>query len=213
MSCVLTPARRKLFEKATKFCVKVTNSKEGSGTGIVLDKRGYVLTAWHVLEGAANACSVRRFYLPQKGSKPKPTGRLFAADRIFFDNSLDIAVIKMRRPPKDLVVAELGDSNALTIGSSLYHVGIGITPHLVCGYLFELFERKGVKFFMVGLYTPDGSSGGPFVNTEGKVMGIEIEGSTDPLLADWESALLINQVKEVLLRQEDCPQLHEIVTG
>ena len=81
----------------------------GLGSGIIVDRRGYILTNSHVVEGAEEITVT----LPDERSFP---ARLVGADRL---NDLAVLQIKGARLP----VAELGDSARLRVGETLVAIG------------------------------------------------------------------------------------------
>ncbi|MGV3724875.1 MAG: S1C family serine protease, partial [Actinomycetota bacterium] len=83
----------------------------GSGSGVVIDPRGYVLTNDHVVAGADEITVTF-------GNGVKSRGRVMGTDR-----ETDVGLIRLIDPPKDLAVAQLGDSRALTPGQWAIAIG------------------------------------------------------------------------------------------
>lgn len=196
--------RHRLLKKAIRFTVEIQNRAGWDlATGIILDKNGHILTNWHVVYDQGKKCQVGRYTL-NKIDKPKLISR-HLADVMALNEELDVAVVKLCQPPKDLVPAPLGDSSTLTIGTPLLRLWLEEPYMMDSGHLFRFIKKGQRRSFEVSLYAPYGSSGGPFLDHHGRVMGIELEeGGTDhQYLAPSECALEINAVKEYLLRLED----------
>ena len=84
----------------------------GLGSGVIIDKRGYVLTNFHVVKGA-DGVTIRL------SSKQEFRGRIIGSDP-----KTDIAVIKFEPPDGDVRVAALGNSDTLRVGEWAIAIGI-----------------------------------------------------------------------------------------
>jgi putative serine protease PepD len=121
--------------KATPSVVTIkatSGSDGGTGSGIVLDAEGHVLTNTHVvtLDGsAANAAIEVR----------TSDGRVYAAKIVGTDPLSDLAVVKMDRP-SGLVPATLGDSAKLNVGDTAVAIGspLGLTGTVTDGIVSTL---------------------------------------------------------------------------
>ncbi|SHH40470.1 Do family serine endopeptidase [Thermosipho atlanticus] len=140
------------------------------GSGFIFDKKGYILTNYHVVE---------------KAEEIKVTlldGSEFNAEYIGGDEELDIAIIKIDPKNKDLPVLEFGDSDNLNIGEWAIAIGnpLGF-QHTVTLGVISAVGRKIPKPDRSGYYTNliqtdaainPGNSGGPLLNIHGQVIGI-----------------------------------------
>jgi S1-C subfamily serine protease len=148
----------------------------GVGTGIIVDASGYILTNSHVvLDGSAEKIEI----LLSDGSTVK--GNL-----LWNDSSIDLAIIKLDATGKTLKPAELGDSDKVRIGSYVAAIGnpLGldfngsITQGVVSGLGRSITASDGSRSTtMEGLIQVDaainsGNSGGPLLDKEGKVIGV-----------------------------------------
>jgi len=139
------------------------------GSGVILDKRGYVVTNEHVVEGAENISVI----LASGDVRP---ARLVGTDRPF----TDLAVLKVEGSG-DYTPAEMGDSDGLQAGQVVIAVGSAlgdfrnsVTMGVVSG-LHRTWTGEGVV--MDDLIQTDasinhGNSGGALVNADGQVVGI-----------------------------------------
>lgn len=138
----------------------------GLGSGVIISSDGYILTNEHVIQGAKEIT----VSLSDK--------RSFRADIAGSDSLLDLAILKIKA--KDLPYAELGDSDALKVGEWVIAIGnpYGIGKTVTVGVLSakgkEISDES--KYYENLLQTDAainrGNSGGPLVDIEGKVIGI-----------------------------------------
>jgi len=136
------------------------------GSGVIVDKRGYILTNNHVIE-QADQIEVR---LSDK--------RKFTATVIGTDPKTDLAVIKIDAPD-DLPVAKLGDSGRIRIGEWAIAIGnpFGLDQTVTVGVISAVGRSDvGITtyedFIQTDASINPGNSGGPLVNINGEVIGI-----------------------------------------
>jgi serine protease Do len=136
------------------------------GSGVIVDKRGYILTNNHVIE-QADQIEVR---LSDK--------RKFTAAVIGKDPKTDLAVIKIDAPG-DLPVAKLGESNKIRIGEWAIAIGnpFGLDQTVTVGVISAVGRSDvGITtyedFIQTDASINPGNSGGPLVNLNGEVIGI-----------------------------------------
>ncbi|MCE9527595.1 MAG: trypsin-like peptidase domain-containing protein [Planctomycetales bacterium] len=138
----------------------------GQGSGVVVDSRGYIITNYHVIQRAQ-----RILVRLSDGRKDMP------AQLIGFDKESDIAVLRVTAT--GLIAAEWGDSEDLQVGSLVWAMG---SPYgldqTVTGGIVSAKHRAGKvgtpfqDFLQTDAAVNPGNSGGPLVNTTGKVVGI-----------------------------------------
>lgn len=148
--------------------------RQGLGSGVIIDKDGYILTNEHVIGGAAS--------IKVKLSD----GRDFDAQLKGADRRSDLAIIKI--DAKNLPFAKLGDSSKLEIGRFVMAIGnpFGYAienpePTVTLGLISALHrylpalgkrERSYDDFIQTDAAINPGNSGGPLVNLDGEVIGI-----------------------------------------
>ncbi|MGH8962693.1 MAG: trypsin-like peptidase domain-containing protein, partial [Jatrophihabitantaceae bacterium] len=125
--------------------IAVTTSTEYAvGSGVVIDKNGYVLTNNHVVSGAANGtdASIVVTFSDEATAKAEIVGR---------DPISDLAVIKV--PTDQLTVATLGDSDQLAVGDPVIAIGspLGLEGTVTAGIVSALGRA-------VHVFSDDGSS-------------------------------------------------------
>jgi serine protease Do len=169
--------------------------QRGTGSGVVMDARGDIVTNRHVVSGA---------------SKVKVTfndGRQFTAKTLGTDAETDVAVIRLEKPPADLVAARLGDSEKLDVGEWVLAVGspLGLDQTVTAGIVSGLgkvgrhVQMSGGRvrhYIQTDAKINPGNSGGPLVNLSAEVVGINTLINTGPGGA-YGFAIPINQVRMV----------------
>lgn len=164
---------------------------EGEGSGIILDKKGLIVTNNHVIDGAAQV---------HVGLKD---GRTFTGEVVGSDEATDVAVIRV--DTTDLPAAQLGDSEALKVGQFVLAIGNALAlpgaPTVSMGVLSAKGRPlPGADFIFEGLLQTDaavnpGNSGGPLADLEGKIIGITT--LMIPYAQGMGFAIPINTVKKV----------------
>jgi len=138
----------------------------GLGSGVIIDKRGYVLTNFHVIRGA-DSVTVKLT------SKQEVQGRIVGTDA-----KTDLAVVKFQ-PDGDVRVATLADSDALRVGEWAIAIGnpFGLDQTVTVGVVSAVGRADvGIatyeNFIQTDASINPGNSGGPLVNLKGEVIGI-----------------------------------------
>src|SRR5207247_5142158 len=138
----------------------------GLGSGVIIDKRGYVLTNFHVVKGA-DGVTIRL------ADKQQFRGRIVGSDP-----KTDLAVIKFDAPP-DVRVAALGNSDSLRVGEWAIAIGnpFGLDQTVTVGVVSATGRADvGIatyeNFIQTDASINPGNSGGPLVNLRGEVIGI-----------------------------------------
>ena len=147
-----------------------------TGSGFVIDRRGYILTNAHVVEGARTA-SVR---FDQGGD-------LIDAQVVGRDLSTDIAVLKVDPSAVKLRPLPLGDSREVEVGDPAIAIGnpFGYDRTVTTGIISALQRQiRAPNGFTIGhVIQTDapinpGNSGGPLLNARGQVIGINSQIAT-----------------------------------
>src|ERR1700751_3086052 len=140
--------------------------QEGQGSGFVIDKKGLVLTNYHVIADA------RQVEVTMHNRKK------FRATVVGTDPAHDLAVIKIEAP--NLTPAVLGDSRNLQVGQKVYAIGnpfglAGPVPRGIVSSTSPLKEPNGATIdeaIQTDAAINPGNSGGPLMNGHGEVIGI-----------------------------------------
>ncbi len=156
-----------------------TSSEFAIGSGVVIDKSGYVLTNNHVVAPAAGqtSASIVVTFSNEATAKATIVGR---------DPTSDLAVLKV--PNDQLTVAELGDSDKLAVGDQVIAIGspLGLQGTVTAGIVSALnrpvkaVSDDGTSAYLSAIQTDapinPGNSGGALVNSSGAVIGINSAG-------------------------------------
>jgi putative serine protease PepD len=143
--------------------------QKGTGSGFVLDDRGYILTYNHVVE---QADSLEVTLTDKSKVRAKLVGR---------DPSNDLAVIKIDVPKEKLFPLKLGNSDALQVGQMAIAIGnpFGLDRTVTRGVVSSVGRmlRSDTGRQIRGIIQTDapinpGNSGGPLLNSRGEVIGI-----------------------------------------
>ncbi len=147
--------------------------RTAQGSGFIISSDGYILTNNHVVEGA------------DKVVIELTDGREFTAEVTGADPDSDVAVVKI--DAKDLPYLELANSDTLEVGEWVLAIGnpLGLSHTVTAGIVSAKGRsRLGLAsledFIQTDAAINFGNSGGPLINLDGKVVGINsaIAGST-----------------------------------
>ncbi|MGI9255955.1 MAG: S1C family serine protease [Salinispira sp.] len=141
----------------------------GVGSGTVIDRRGYVLTNYHVIRE-----SVKIFVTLADGERVE-------AELIGADPENDLAVLKFEPDGRELQTIPLGNSDALRIGQKVLAIGNPfsfdrtLTTGVVSGLGRPIRSENGM--IIQGMIQTDasinpGNSGGPLLNSQGSLIGV-----------------------------------------
>ena len=143
---------------------------EGQGSGVIVDKEGYIVTNFHVVEGTP---TVQVRLSDRRSANAKVVGA---------DALTDIAVLKIDLG--NLIPAEWGDSDKLEVGDLVWALGspYGLDRSLTFGIASAKSRRTSnylsrsrspyTEYLQTDAAVNPGNSGGPLVNIEGKIVGI-----------------------------------------
>jgi serine protease Do len=140
----------------------------GEGSGLIIDERGYILTSWHVLEGAYRR-SVE--VVLNNGTK-------LPARYIGHDKSTDLAVLKIQDEQNSWPAVQFGDSDALRVGEVVIAIGspFSLQSSVTVGNVSQKGRRIQVlpyeDFIQTDVAINEGNSGGPLIDVDGRVVGI-----------------------------------------
>jgi serine protease Do len=144
----------------------------GVGSGFIVDKSGYILTNYHVVDDVSRI-TVRL-----------QSGEEFTATIIGTDEETDLAVLKIEAA-RDLPFLKLGDSNAAQVGDWVLAIGspFGLARTVTAGIISQTrretpYASAFQKFIQTDAAINRGNSGGPLVNMNGEVIGINSQIAT-----------------------------------
>jgi S1-C subfamily serine protease len=189
-----------LYKQAAPGVVTITTEiarrgrvGEGTGSGIVLDQNGNILTNAHVIAGASQIQVTFN------------DGRTVSGSVAGSSTSADLAVVHVSVAASTLHPLRLGDSNAVRVGDAAYAIGapFGLSESMTAGIVSGL-NRSNQASGLSGLIQTDapinpGNSGGALLNTLGQVIGVN-DSIESPIAGNVGVgfAIPVNVVKQLL---------------
>jgi serine protease Do len=161
---------QQIYKKAIQSVVSISavSAHSGSsGSGVVLTEDGYLVTNYHVIDGA------------EEITVTLSDDRVLAADVVGTDEVTDLAVLRVQAD--DLVAAEFGDSSSLEVGDTVAAIGDPMGPELrgtmtngiISGINRDIkIGGRTMSLLQTTAALNDGNSGGPLLNGKGQVIGI-----------------------------------------
>ncbi|KAI3500868.1 hypothetical protein L1887_36694 [Cichorium endivia] len=159
-----------LASRQDAFTLDVLEVPQGSGSGFVWDKKGHIVTNYHVIRGASD---LRVTLADQTTYDAKVVG---------FDQDKDVAVLRIDAPKDKLRPIPVGVSADLLVGQKVYAIGnpFGLDHTLTTGVISGL--RREISSAATGRPIQDviqtdaainpGNSGGPLLDSSGNLIGI-----------------------------------------
>ena len=139
------------------------------GSGFVIDKDGYIVTNYHVIEGG------QEIEVNFSGDDR------VQATIVGVDPSTDLALLKINAQARALTPLPLGDSDAVRVGDAVVAIGnpFGlertVTAGIVSALQREITAPNGYtidKVIQTDAGINQGNSGGPLLNAQGEVIGV-----------------------------------------
>ena len=143
--------------------------ESSSGSGSIIDARGYVLTNNHVVEEA------------YKVNVTLADGEIFQGDVIGSDPENDLAVVKFDPGDTPVVTIPFGSSESLRVGQKVLAIGNPfafertLTTGIISGLGRPLRSSKGIvirDLIQTDASINPGNSGGPLLNSKGELVGV-----------------------------------------
>jgi len=152
---------------------------KGSGSGVILDPHGYIITNYHVVRGAIRikvALPTSNYGKPELSSILRPMGDIVKAKIIGIDQETDLALIKIEGNNHPFLT--LGNSDDLHPGQIVFAYGspLGLNNSVSMGVVSSVARQLTQESPMIYIQTDasinPGNSGGPLINMRGEVVGI-----------------------------------------
>lgn len=165
----------------------------GTGSGIIYDNQGHIVTNNHVVEGVQNITVILH------------DGKELEATVVGTDPQTDLAVIKVN--PAKLTPAELGDSSKLEVGELAVAIGSpmgteyagSVTAGIISGLNRKVsVGDNSIKLIQTDAAINPGNSGGALVNSEGKVVGINTIKFAETTVEGMGFAIPMNEAKPII---------------
>ena len=199
-----------VFKSASPSVVNITNSRlvrsfyslnpqevpQGSGTGFVWNKDGYIVTNFHVVLQADRVMVTMQ------------DGTTYDAEAVGVDPDKDLAVLKIDAPPEKLVPIDPGDSSLLEVGRKVIAIGnpFGLDTTMTVGVVSALgreidsVTRRTIRdVIQTDAAINPGNSGGPLLNSLGELVGVTTAiYSPSGASAGVSFAIPVNTVKRIV---------------
>lgn len=167
---------------------------QGSGSGIIFDTNGYIVTNYHVIEGATNV------------SVKLASGNVFQAKLVGADKRSDLAVIKI--DANNLPTAKFGDSSKVRVGDLAVAIGnplgdefAGSVTSGIISALNRTINYDGARYkvLQTDAAINPGNSGGALCNENGEVIGINsLKIGPEAKAEGMGFAISINEAKGII---------------
>lgn len=179
------------------FEMPMPREAQAMGSGFVINSDGYIVTNSHVIRnGDQVADEIMVKFIGGDRNKG------YEAEVIGFDKATDVALLKLKNPKKELLnPAPLGDSDKLKVGHWVIAIGnpYGHSHTVTQGIVSALgrnVEDLRTEFIQTSASINLGNSGGPLINLNGEVIGINT--AIDPRAQGIGFAIPINRAKSVI---------------
>ncbi|MBS1854351.1 MAG: trypsin-like peptidase domain-containing protein [Acidobacteria bacterium] len=149
------------------------SEEEATGSGVIVDPSGYIVTNAHVVQNASHI-NVKILFSDTQGEEPH--GHLLPAKLVGLDSQVDIAVVKIEK--QNLPTLSFRDSDTLRQGQFVLAVGspLGLQNSLTHGVISATMRQLDSESPMVYVQTDapinPGNSGGPLLDAGGQIAGI-----------------------------------------
>lgn len=164
--------------------------EEGAGSGVIVNANGFIVTNYHVIDGANNVQVTLH------------NGKSYSAKIVGGDDANDIAVLKINQ--KNLQAATLGDSSdvavgdlAVAIGNPLGQLGGTATTGIISALNRRLtIDNRTLDLMQTDAAVNPGNSGGGLFNGAGELIGIVDAKTSATGVEGLAFAIPINTVKD-----------------
>lgn len=180
-----------IADRLRQFTVKVKERRGGVGSGVIWNADGVIITNAHVVRGSHT--EIELF-----------DGQVLSATVTNRNNLRDLVALKI--PASNLTTATIGDSDAIRTGELVMAIGnpLGITGAITTGIIHNSGDKSFThrNWIQADIALAPGNSGGPLINAQGQVIGI------NTMIVNGKGfAVPSNVVQQFLQSQHDRPYL------
>ncbi len=155
------------------FSYRIPEQLAGEGSGVIIDEMGHVITSWHVIEGARH------------GEVVLNDGTKLSAKLVGYDKATDLAVLKINTEGADCPAVEFGDSDKVRVGEVSIAIGspFSLQSSVTVGHVSQKGRKVHILLYEDFIQTDaainEGNSGGPLIDVDGRLIGINTARKTD----------------------------------
>ena len=169
--------------------------EQGSGSGIIFQDDGYIVTNQHVIDGASEISVILN------------TGDEFTAKLVGQDTKTDLAVLKIDPGSTKLTAATLGDSTTVQVGETAVAIGNPMgqefSGSVTSGIISAVNRTMNIDNRTYNLLQTDaainsGNSGGALINQYGEVIGINSVKLSTTGVEGMGFAIAISEAKPII---------------
>ena len=167
--------------RKTASSVVIVVTDAGTGSGVIVGKKGYIVTNWHVVENCSDAVVV---FKPEKGVQVRKD-LAYSAKVLKVNEKKDLALLEVKGIPSALLKPiHLGDFKSVEVGEDAYAIGHpqgqiwtytqGVISQIRPGYTWKYENEAEHIADVIQTQTPinPGNSGGALLNPKGELIGI-----------------------------------------
>jgi serine protease Do len=163
---ILPDSNSEISLKSAQASTVTISTKNGHGSGCLINTQGYLITNYHVIAGAKEPVEV----LLSTGDKYKGT-------IVRTNEDADLALILIENAPTDLKYFELPKDPVFEVGDEVFAIGtpksIELSQTLSKGIISGLRKRPdNIKLIQTDVSVNPGNSGGALVSKDGRLIGI-----------------------------------------
>ena len=159
------------------------SGKGSGGTGSIISRDGLVITNAHIFarDSSRVISDLWIFLKPERitGNHKKDLTRRYRARIVAYDLDLDLALLKIVDTDTALTQVSFGDSEKMTVGDQAYAIGHpeqgglwSLTTGVISAYRSDYGGISGKDLFQTEASINRGNSGGPLLNEQGRMIGI-----------------------------------------
>ncbi len=169
--------------------------EQGSGSGIIFQDNGYIVTNQHVIDGASEISVILN------------TGEEFSAKLIGQDAKTDLAVLKIDPGSTQLTAAPLGDSTSVQVGELAVAIGNpmgqefsgSVTAGIISAVNRTMtIENRTYNLLQTDAAINSGNSGGALINQYGEIIGINSVKLSTTGVEGMGFAIAISEAKPII---------------
>ena len=169
--------------------------EQGSGSGIIFQDNGYIVTNQHVIDGASEISVILN------------TGEEFSAKLIGQDAKTDLAVLKIDPGSTKLTAASLGDSTSVQVGELAVAIGNpmgqefsgSVTAGIISAVNRTMtIENRTYNLLQTDAAINSGNSGGALINQYGEIIGINSVKLSTTGVEGMGFAIAISEAKPII---------------